>query len=58
MMSKRRVAGMIAIIAIVIFIALDMFFALDMPRQNLLTHLIALVCLIFIGWCFLSHPGK
>ena len=58
MMRKQRVAGLIAIAAIVLFIALDIFFALDLPRHNFLTHLISIVCLIFIGWCFLSHPGK
>ena len=58
MMRKRRVAGLIAIAAFVLFIALDIFFSINLPRQNFLTHLIALVCLLFIGWCFLSKPGK
>ena len=34
MMRKRRVVGLIAIAAIVLFIALDIFFALDLTRQN------------------------
>ena len=58
MMRKRRVAGMIAIVAIVLFIVADMLFSLDLPRQNFFTHLIAFVCILFIGWCFLSKPGK
>ena len=55
MMRIRRVTGMIIIAVIVLFILLDIFF-FNLPRQNFLTHLIALVCLLFIGWCFLSHP--
>ncbi len=39
-----------------LIIALDIFFSLSLPRQNFLTHLIALVYLLFIGWCFLSKP--
>ena len=58
MMRKRRVAGLIAIAAIVLFIVADMLFSLDLPRQNFLTHLITLICLLFIGWCFLLHLGK
>ena len=58
MIRKRRVAGLIAIAAIVLFIVADMLFSLDLPRQNFLTHLITLICLLFIGWCFLLHPGK
>ena len=57
-MSKRRVAGLIAIAAIVLFIVADMLFSLDLPRQNFFTYLIAFVCILFIGWCFLSKPGK
>ena len=48
MMKKRRVAGLIAIATIVLFIVADIFFALDLPRQSIL----------FIGWCFFSHPRK
>ena len=33
-MPRRRIAGLIAIAAIVLFIALDIFFALDLTRQN------------------------
>ena len=58
MMKKRRVAGLIAIAIIVLFIVADIFFALDLPRQNFFTHLIALACILFIGWCFFSHPRK
>ena len=57
-MRKQRVAGLIAIAAIVLFIALDIFFALDLPSQNFLTHLITLICLLFIGWCFFSKHRK
>ena len=48
--KRGRVAGLIAIAAIVLFIALDIFFALNLPRQNFFTHLIALACILFIGW--------
>lgn len=58
MMRKRRVAGMIAIAVIVLFIVADILFFLNLPRQNFFTHLIAFVCILFIGWCFLSKPGK
>ena len=58
MMKKRRVAGMIAIAAIVLFIVADMLFALDLPRQNFFTHLIAFICILFIGWSFLYRPRK
>ena len=58
MMKKRRVAGLIAIATIVLFIVADIFFALDLPRQSFFTHLIALACILFIGWCFFSHPRK
>ena len=58
MMRKRRIAGMIAIAAIVLFIALDMSFSLDLPRQNFFTHLIAFICILFIGWSFLFRPRK
>ena len=52
MMRKRRAAGLIAIAAIVLSIALDL------PKQNFLTHLITFFCILSIGWCFLSKPGK
>ena len=58
MIGKRKVAGLIAIATIVLFIALDIFFALNLPRQNFFTHLIAFVCILFIGWCFLSHSRE
>lgn len=58
MIKKRRVAGMIAITAIVLFIVADMLFSLNLPRQNFFTHLIAFICILFIGWCFLSRPRK
>lgn len=48
MIGKRKVAGLIAIAAIVLFIALDIFFALNLPRQNFFTHLIAFVCILFM----------
>ena len=57
MMRMRRVTGMIIIAVIVLFILLDIFF-FNLPRQNFLTHLIALVCLLFIERCFLSHPKE
>ena len=53
-MSKRRVAGLIAITVIVLFISIDIFFTLDLPRQNFFTLLIASICILFIGWFFLS----
>ena len=53
MMKKRRVADLIAIATIVLFIVADIFFALDLPRQSFF-----IVCILFIGWCFLSKPGK
>ena len=58
MMRKRRVAGLIVIVAIVLFIVADMLFSLDLPRQNFFTNLIALVYLLFIGGGFLSRPGR
>ena len=58
MIRKQRVAGMIAIAAIVLFIVADMLFSLNLPRQNFFTHLIAFICILFIGWCFLSRPRK
>lgn len=57
-MRKRRIAGLIAIATIVLSIALDIFFTFDLPRQNFLTHLIALVCLLFIGWCSFPTRGN
>ena len=48
MIRKRRVAGMIAIAAIVLFIVADMLFSLNLPRQNFFTHLIAFVCILFM----------
>lgn len=58
MIRKRRVAGLIAIAAIVLFIYLDIFFEFTRTKQNFLTHLIALGCILFIGWYFLSKPRK
>lgn len=57
-MRNRRVVGLIAIATIALFIVADIFFALDLPSQNFFTHLIALACILFIGWCFFSHPRK
>ncbi len=51
MVSKRRGAGLIAIAVIALFISLDP------PRQYFLPEPIALGCLLFFGWCFLSHLG-
>ena len=52
MISKRRGAGLIAIAVIALFISLDP------PRQYFLPGPIALDCLLFFGWCFLSHLGS
>ena len=57
-MPRRRIVGLIAIAAIVVFIVADILFFFNLPRQNFFTHLIAFVCILFNGWCFLSKPGK
>ena len=49
MMRMRRVTGMIIIAVIVLFILLDIFFEFALPKHNFLTHLIAPVCILFIG---------
>ena len=57
-MPRRRIVGLIAIADIVLFIVADILFSFNLPRQNFFTYLIAFVCILFIGWCFLSKPGK